>query len=553
MLIVFTVLIVIVFLLSVGIFKVVRYWVEDVSPNNVLGVLIITAGVIFLYTLQGTGKTVKVLRYFLGDRELLGTLPLTWKQVYLANLLGRDLLYTAFIWLITGVIITTTVVTLGVSWQLILSWIITVPLFLIFIFVLRDCFAIVLAGLVEFLKIKKLTFFSVCLTPVALFKGWLTLFIIGASFTFVLSEIFTDASKLYNCIAEIFALMYEYMMYAGSNPLVWMGEALFYASLGRFMWLQKTFCLFLATAVVLLILERCLDYMECHKILPFDVMSESYVVKTRVKKYYPLTPTFNLSRIKMLYPVYFILRKDLIHLSRDPSICEQVFITISYVSIIVGILAGLWLAGIEVNIIDRIEDFSSSFTILPWFIVIFITFMVTKFTADALKPITSIDAEGRNIDLLRNAPISIRSLAYSKMILHFSILSVFAIITGIVCFIILKLPLLFLPLTILFALCISGVLSVIHVGATVFCPRFDWQHKGEVGGNYKAYFFRFSECFFVFMLYYMFFTEFILLKYFEVPISPGLLMVLVGTTIILASFIFIYGFLRAINKKLDAW
>jgi len=191
--------------------------------------------------------------------------------------------------------------------------------------------------------------------------------------------------------------------------------------------------------------------------------------------------------------------------------------------------------------------------VISFFIVIFFVYLIISITADIPELITSIDSEGRNIDLLRIAPINMGSVIYSKMILHFIMLSIIAMMTSVVFFLLLRLPLLYLLITILFVLCISSVFTVIRLGATVFHPRFDWQHNAEVGGNYKAYMFRISEYLYLFTIFNIFVIGFVLLKYLGVQMTFGLLTFLVVSIVSLVSFIFVYVYLHAIDKRLRTW
>jgi len=131
-----TLLILCLFMLAFVVFTFARDG-ERLSSEKLVFFWAIYVGIIFLYSLKGIGKAIRVLSHYPAEWPLITTLPMTWKNIYIAILLGRSLPHIIIIWLISGIIIGTYAVSVGSSWLLALIWIITIPFLLIIIFTVQ--------------------------------------------------------------------------------------------------------------------------------------------------------------------------------------------------------------------------------------------------------------------------------------------------------------------------------------------------------------------------------------------------------------------------------
>jgi hypothetical protein len=550
-------LLAIVFLLAVGILKLAGIFLHEAPLGIIQGLLAVVAALILLSALGEIGGVSKALRYYLGDKQLLGVFPITWKQIYLARLVSRSGQEVAFIWILVGAGVLAAQITLVFPWQVVSSWLVAVLPFLIFVFALRDCLAVVLAGLGHLLK-KIAGPLWLYLSPLVMFTSWIVLVILSAGVCFIISTIFTNAEVMANHIVTLGAWTYEILV-TTPNPLAWVANALCYAASGDPQWMKMSLYLFFTAVTVSVVLERSLNYLDNRGQLPFDVSSGPDVAESKVKKYHRTPLILPLCRL-LPFPFSVLLRKDLIQLPRDPVAREQCSFLAMLAAVVVGALIGFWLSGAWARWTVTIEKLSSSFSkevpqtlaLMHWLIIPLMSGCIVVTVLGGLGKITGFDADGRNIGFWRSAPIELRSVAYGKMLLHFSMAVAVAVVTSAVCVLVLKAPLTYLTAAVLVVLCICicGTLTVIHVGATILYPRFDWQHRGEVGGTYKAFLFGSLEIVYVVGLFYLMFAGLVLIEYFGVLVPLSLLSLLVGAFFVFASYGLIYTILRVITKKL---
>jgi len=389
--------------------------------------------------------------------------------------------------------------------------------------------------------------------------SWVVLAILSAVLVFIIiSMIFTNAQIMVNHIVTLVVWKYEILV-TFPNPLVWVANALYYAALGDPQWIKMSLYLFFAASIMLVVLERSLNYLNNQGHLPFDVSSRSDVAEIKVKRYHRTPLILALCRL-LPFPICPLLRKDLIQLPRDPAAREQCSFLAIFAAVVVGALFGFRLGGdwsgwtviIAESISLLSKDFPQTQALTSWLIIPIISGYIIAIIFSGLEKSTGFDAEGRNIGFWRSAPIDLRSVAYGKMLLHFSMTVAIAIVTSVVCALVFKVPLTYLTVAVLAVLCICicGTLTVVRVGATILYPRFDWQHRGEMGGTYKASLFGIIESVYVVGLSYLLFSGLILIEYFGVSVPPGLLSLLVGAFFALASGGLIYIILRVISRKL---
>lgn len=565
------------FLLAVWAFQMVKIFEKDIPPEAIKGFLVIVAGLVLWNALREIGGTIRGLRYYLGDKQLLGTFPITWKQIYLAKLLVHSGLHTALIWVVAGIIILAAVISLDLSWQVMLSWLLTVLLYLIFVFALRDCLAVMLAGLSHYQEEITAWFTGRCSLSFVTLLSWIFLVILHAGITFLICTLVTmvaievaDVSIAY-IIADWGSLIYQYLLFIEHNPLIWLAEALFGSATGDFLWLEKTVYLLMVVAMMLIILERGLYCLEARRQLPFDILSEVNVVKT--KRYNQLPAIINQLCRLVPFSMSVILRKDLLQLKRDLAVSRFLSRAMSLAVVLAGVLVGIviWFNTTnwaKVHYEKWLLEFSQSiagfaqmpFLILGWLMLVITFGVVGCFSGGIKEAVTSFDAERHNIGFWRAAPVEIRYVAYSKMLLHFIISIILSIAVGIIsCLILFQLIPVFavswfyLLIALSLAFCFSGVHAVVQIGATVLFPRFDWQHRGEVGGTFKSVLLECLDGFYVGTLCSVITMAILLPEYWGIVLSPVILSLLTVAIIGLTALLFICPILWAVNKKLSTW
>jgi hypothetical protein len=547
---------VVVFLLAVGILKLAGIFLHDAPLEVIQGLLAAVGALILLNALGGIREVSKGLRYYLGDKQLLGTFPITWKQIYLAKLLAHSGRQVTFIWILVGTGVLAAQITLVLPWQVVSSWLVAVLPFLIFVFALRDGLAVVWAGLSHLLK-KIAELLWLYLSPLAKFTGWVVLVILSAGVVFIISTIFTNMDIMADHIVALGAWTYKILV-TTPNPLAWVANALCYAAAGDSQWIKMSLYLFFTAVTVSVVLERSLNYMDKRGYLPFDVSSGPDVARSKVKKYHQIPLVLPLCRL-LPFPFSVILRKDLMQLPRDPVAREHCSFIATVTAVFVGAGIGFWLSvsvgdctPIAKELIKALrEEFPRTMAFMSWFIIPIISgYIVAIILAGGMKKFVGFDAEGRNIGFWRSAPIKLRDIAYSKMFLSFVLAATIAMVTTTVGGFLFKTPLIYLTAAVFVVLCICGTLTVIHIGGTVLYPRFDWLHRGEVGGTYKAAFFNLLDSIYMVGLCYLLLTGLVLLENSGVLISLSLLSLLVGAFFAFVSFGLSCIILRVIVNKL---
>ncbi|WP_025027317.1 hypothetical protein [Caldalkalibacillus mannanilyticus] len=494
-----------------------------------------------LIVLRGISKTVKTFHYTLFQYELLGILPMKWKDLYLCNLIERNVQPIMLTWLVLGLCSVSAVITLKLSWLLLLLWFLLYPIFIIQLFVVRDIIAVWLSAFFRLFNIKIIhhTRFSLGI----LVRRGLFFIFIATVFSFVISQFIFNMTSFLRDLSTLASVATHFLLTV-ENPLKWMSTALYTAALGEIPWLEIIY-LYLVGFSLCVVLERSLFYLELKDILPlFYAVQPTNEYEERERTFFH-NPVFEQNQIVQ------IIRKDLKYLWRDPVIMEQIYLAISYICMLIGFLLGLFLSSFEVEQYHQLVlELSLTF---KWFIMFFLTFLLTSLIAGMIKQITSFDAEGRNMHLFRGAPMNMSLVVYSKLLLHFLVSFFAALICMTVCTVIFKLPFLYFILMLITFLSVAAVFSVIHVGATALFPRYDWEKREDIGKNYNASLFRLSEYFYIFILLFVFITEVILLKYVGFSLNPLMLISLMSGTTIFLSLVIVRTFIKIIDQKMKSW
>lgn len=486
--------------------------------------------------LKDIGKCINYIQSIALYDKTIFTLPLCWKNIYRLKMIQLHLFGFLIIWAIIGLGFFSYAIMNPLSYHLLLVFITIVPVFFIQLFILTDTVSLMLTVLFQrLLVIPNQGLYG-------LFKRWSIYFLLSIIITFLFSRFSFHFMDIILFIKEKLWTVTNYLLYM-ENPIKWIFDVIYQAANGT---LALYPILFLCLSTVFLYFTQALllTILEKKNILPFiNKTNQKKQVTSKKSSIYRILPNNKIS---------ILLMKDIRYLLRDPLLYSRIMMISSFIIILSGALLGLILANR-----NQTTNISIPFRIIhhlsidyKYMLIFLITYIFSSVIAKLPNKITSFDAEGISINLLRSAPIPVTYVAYAKMFLHFMIIFPISLIFCFSLMFFIHMPISYFPLLFFVTMGACLVLTLINVGSTIMFPRFDWRHPEEIGNSQKAIIFRLLEYIYFSLLIYVVFFIYVFLRYLNRTLEPQTYIYMISTSMIFFSFIVSIALLKIAEKSL---
>lgn len=499
--------------------------------------LIFSFAAVFIFIFRDISKSTYSIRYYAAYDRTLFVLPISWKNIYVSKMLERNLLTFFSLWLFIGLSFVSYMTITHFSFELFFTWLFVVPVFLIQLYIFKDIISLTIAVLFAF---TSQTIFS-NRTLNSLLKKWSIYIVLAVVLSYILSKY---SFNFYEIISYLRNMLVKYAndLLFTENPLKWISETIYLAASGYFD-LRSIANLSISTTFLFFILIATLRFLEKKKVLPIKISSNSkrYLSNGRINQV-----TVFLSSHRM----FLFMIKDLKYLIRDAILFERLQKLCSFMVITLCLCIGILLSNFKSLFMSPYIKVLIEFSLVNKSILIFfVTFLFSSILAKLPKKITSLDSEGKNIYLLKSAPIHLKQVAYAKIALHLFLIFTFSFVFVVAISTLIKVPIIYVPLFSLTTLLMCLVITLINVGSTIIFPRFDWRNPEEIGNNQKAIIFRMTEYVYLFLLIYLILVIYLFFHYNNIAMQPQeYIYIICIVTILFSGMISIALFNIAKNK-----